>query len=271
MQGQGQSHTLGLVTSEGDIIKDLFHLHASAPAWSPNGTTIAFFGEDGIRDLGEAYEGGRGVWVIEMIDIEMGEYSNPRKLSGEDYVNNMTWSPDGEKLALEFAKPDSSREIIVIDKNGNKLHSFEGPEQPAWKADGKKLVVRACNPSCGLWQVSPDGKFDSEPLTDPDHASASFPALSRDGKYMTFSSKRDGDYDIYLLDLDTNELKQLTNRAGDDTTPVFSPDDQEIYIRTNHFGDWRIMVMALDGSNERIVKEEVGDSVDWGKARPAVY
>ena len=65
--------------------------------------------------------------------------------------------------------------------------------------------------------------------------------------------------------------ERLTFRPGTDTTPVFSPDGLEIYFRTDTSGSWQVRAMAIDGSHERIVKEDVGPSDDWGLARPAVH
>jgi hypothetical protein len=45
----------------------------------------------------------------------------------------------------------------------------------------------------------------------------------------------------------------------------------EIYFRTDTSGSWQIRALAVDGSRERLVKEDVGFSEDWGLARPAVH
>jgi Tol biopolymer transport system component len=76
-------------------------------------------------------------------------------------------------------------------------------------------------------------------------------------------------YRALLADLEA-ELVRLTNRPGTDTTPVFSPDGRELYIRTDAFGGWQITAMAVDGSNERTIRTDIGQSDDWGLARPAV-
>jgi hypothetical protein len=45
----------------------------------------------------------------------------------------------------------------------------------------------------------------------------------------------------------------------------------EIYFRTDTSGSWQVRALAVDGSRERLVKEDVGFSDDWGLARPAVH
>ncbi|HEY83553.1 MAG TPA: hypothetical protein G4N96_00360 [Chloroflexi bacterium] len=64
---------------------------------------------------------------------------------------------------------------------------------------------------------------------------------------------------------------RLTQRPGTDTTPVLSPDGLEIHFRTDAFGEWQIRAMAVDGSNERLIRDGVGPSDDWGLARPAIH
>lgn len=68
------------------------------------------------------------------------------------------------------------------------------------------------------------------------------------------------------------QIVRLTNQPGTDITPIFSPDGEEIYFRTDAFGDWRINAIRLDGSKEHLIREGVGGSSDdWGMARPAIH
>jgi TolB protein len=263
VQSNGQTHSLGIATSTGQSITNDLHRYAAAPAWSPNGAAIAFFGEPGIGELGEVYRQGEGIWTIDP------QGGNPRQLVNTDHVKNIAWSSDGSMLAYEFWQPDRSfHEVIIIDAgDGRLLHQFAG-EQPAWNPGSQSLIIKACNPGCGLWQVDLDGKTGQQ-ITF--HKTDSFPALSPDGQALSFASQRSGDWEIYRLELTSNELLRLTNRPGSDTTPVFSPDGQEIHLRTDAFGGWRITALSLDGSNERLIKEGVGPSDEWGLARPAVY
>ncbi len=272
VQSNGQTHSLGIVTSTGSPVDDDFHRHAAAPAWAPDRTEIAFFGKPGINELGGVFTAGEGVWIIDA------EREIPRQLLSTDHVKNIAWSPDGAKLAFEFGPPDRTHEIIVISSiDGEQISGFLGGEQPAWSPDNEKLVIKNCPPEpeedCGLWLVNVNG---SDGLQITSDSTDSYPTWSPDGRYLVFSSKnRDDDWEIYRLrmvgDTPQGQPQRLTDREGVDTTPVFSPDDREIYIRTNAFGGWRITAIRVDGSSERLVKEGVGPSDDWGLARPAVH
>ena len=264
VQSRDTNHDLGLVSSTGELLDAGLHPLAAAPAWSPNGAEVAFYGEQGISELGGIYAQGNGIWIIDI------QTRTPRLLFQVDHVRNMNWSADGSKLALEFGPQyDPTHAVVIVDaQGGRELNSFPG-EQPTWLPNSTELVIKSCQPECGLWQVG--GAIDKLLTRDP---TDSYPDVSSDGKYLVFSSRsRHTDWELYRLDLESPDAEplRLTNRPGTDTTPVFSPDGLEIYWRTDAFGDWQIMAMAVDGSNERVIRAGIGASDDWGLARPAVH
>lgn len=265
VQSHYGGHDLGLVSSTADMISESLHLKAAAPAWSPDGSQLAFFGVQGISELGGTYNQGNGVWLVDMVDSQP---QNPKQLMAQDHIKSLAWSPDGNRLAVEVGIPSTNFEIVVIDANdGQVLSRFPG-EQPAWSPDSQKLVIKSCQSDCGLWLVNADGSGGSQITFE---GTDSYPDWSQSGEFIAFSSHaRDGNWEIYLLDLTNNRITQVTHRPGTDTTPVFGPCGQEIYLRTDQYGSWWITAIKLDGSNEYKVKEGVGATTEWGLARPAV-
>ncbi|MCB0156292.1 MAG: PD40 domain-containing protein, partial [Anaerolineae bacterium] len=262
VQSNGATHNLGLVSSVGQLINGDLHRRASAPTWAPDGRRVAFYGEPGISDFGGIYAQGTGVWLI---DVPTGALE---LLYAVDHIHSMAWSPDGSKLALEVGPPGVTHQVFIINaETGEEISRFPG-EQPAWGPDGGELIIKSCNPECGLWRVGFDG--GSGRLLTPG-STDSYPTWSPDGRFIVYTSRAtSGDWEIYRLDLETNVVQPLTSRAGSDTTPVFSSDGREIYFRTDAYGAWRVMAMAIDGTGERLVQDDVGVSEDWGLARPAV-
>jgi Tol biopolymer transport system component len=262
VQSNDQIHHLGLVSSGGQDIELRLHEFAAAPAWSADGQRVAFFGESGISELGGIYSEGNGIWLIE---IQNRAVSQLRKV---DHVKNIAWSPDGLKLAFETGPPGVTHQVMVIDaRDGQELARFAG-EQPAWTPNSQTLAIKSCAPECGLWQVNLDGgggRLLTRDSTD------SYPAWSPDGRYLVFTSRgRSGDWELYRLTISNDSLRQLTQRPGTDITPAFSPDGIELYYRTDGFGTWQIRAMASDGSNDHLIRTNVGPSQDWGLARMSV-
>lgn len=265
VQSRTIEHDLSLVASDNRILNADLHGRAAAPAWSPDGTMLAFSGQSGISELGGIYGLGSGVWLVDVVSAQVG---NPRQFVAQDHVNNIAWSPDGTKLAFEVAAPGLPSEIRVVKvSDGQEVGRFTG-EQPAWYPDSQKLIIKSCTPDCGLWQVNLQGGSGRQ-ITSGD--TDSYPVWSPNGDYLAFSSQRDGNWEIYLLRQADGELLRLTRRPETDTTPVFDSCGQNIYLRTDAFGSWWITVMQLDGSDERKIQADVGPSEDWGLARPAVH
>ena len=79
------------------------------------------------------------------------------------------------------------------------------------------------------------------------------PACSPDGDHIAFASDRDGDLEIFVLNIDDGEERQLTDNDSVEGTPVWSPDGDRIAFASERYGlawsDTEIFVMDADGSN----------------------
>jgi len=86
------------------------------------------------------------------------------------------------------------------------------------------------------------------------------PALSPDGRKLAFSSHRDGNWEIYILD-ETGQLARLTYDTHFDGAPAWSPDGRYIAFESYRAGDLDIWVMKADGSELRnlTAEEPAGD------------
>ena len=94
-----------------------------------------------------------------------------------------------------------------------------------------------------------------------------FPSWSQRGNWIAFTSRRDGDYEIYIIHPDGTGLKRLTRSAGNDAHASFSPDGEWIAFATARGGSktkpcccrsilepyGEIAVMRLDGSEVHVL------------------
>lgn len=70
---------------------------------------------------------------------------------------------------------------------------------------------------------------------------------------IAFASDRDGDLEIYLMNADGSDIRQLTFNAATDDMPAFSPDGKKIAFVSNIDGDFEIFTINRDSSELRQV------------------
>ncbi len=85
--------------------------------------------------------------------------------------------------------------------------------------------------------------------------------ISRTGSQIAFSSNRDGDWEIYVMNADGSGQTRLTFDDGLDDSPSWSPDGLQIAFTSRRHGNSEIYVMDADGANQR--RLTVHDSSDW--------
>jgi dipeptidyl aminopeptidase/acylaminoacyl peptidase len=141
----------------------------AAPAWSPDGRTIAYKGGDDVADST------LGLWTVDVEDGGSRLVSEP--IGSDEDIGGVVWSPDGSSIAF-FVGPASGGafdvHIAAADGSGETLVTTAGPDEywPAWAPDGSRLAFdRVVVPSNNLVQVvvadpvtSTEVMLDSEPL-----------------------------------------------------------------------------------------------------------
>jgi TolB protein len=88
----------------------------------------------------------------------------------------------------------------------------------------------------------------------------SYPVLSPDGQKIVFESNRSGTSQVYLMDIDGGNLKQLTfHETRDNNCPVWSPDGKLIVFSSERDNDSEIYIMHADGSQQTRLTNQPGD------------
>jgi hypothetical protein len=76
-----------------------------------------------------------------------------------------------------------------------------------------------------------------------------YPAWSPDGTKIAFASNRDGDYEIFTMEIDGSNTVKLTDNNIDDNNPAWSFDGTKIAFSNNLNDNYEVYTMSADGSN----------------------
>ncbi len=92
-----------------------------------------------------------------------------------------------------------------------------------------------------------------------------WPKFSPDGSRIVFGSRRDDDFEIYIMNADGTAQQRLTSSPGVDAHPTFSPDGKRIAFTSNRDRDYEIYTMKTDGSDVRRITNKEGrdDFARW--------
>lgn len=167
-----------------------------SPAWSPDGTRLAF-----VRG-GQLYTMGA-------------DGSNPQALGINATVNfHISWSPDGTRIAFGAGNPAQVEIVTLADRSVAPLGSIPQAGNPTWSPDGSKLVFFESGTNA-LFVANADGSGAQQVTTCADPCTRDLePAWSRDGTYIAYTraSNTNGvlDQQIWVVPAAGGTARQVT-------------------------------------------------------------
>jgi TolB protein len=139
-------------------------------------------------------------------------------------------------------------------------------QSPSWLPDQRILYSGCWQNDCGIIVMRQDGTHPRQVVAGSTEINAE---ASPDGRQIVLMSLRDGNWEVYLADLDGNNLRRLTRDPGNDGLPTWSPDGQYIAFVTDRDGPWAVWVMHPNGSGQHRLFD-LGGPLD-GRVRNAVW
>ncbi|MFP4037630.1 MAG: Tol-Pal system beta propeller repeat protein TolB, partial [Desulfobacteraceae bacterium] len=135
-----------------------------------------------------------------------------------------SFSPDGLKLAF-VSNRSGSPQIYVYDlKTGEERRiTYEGNynTSPSWSSRNRIAYAGMNNGRFDIFTINPDGS-DLQNLTKG-RGNNEDPCWSQDGRYIVFSSNREGRYHLHLMTAGGRLQKRITFQDGEQTSPSWSP------------------------------------------------
>ncbi len=211
------------------------------PALSPAGEFVAFTMEiDGVQEIFVAPDTGGEVFQV--------------TLTNASETRGVAWHPDGETLAY-YSNADGDFDIYTVlytrSDPINLTQNNADDRYPSWSPDGKYLAIASDRYSTGnlevfvinyAGEVVPPDEFGRTPfsgecqLTDASGDSYS-PAWSPDGKHIAFITTREQDADLYIMNADGSNERNLSvgdnNVDWQERNPSWSPDGNWIMVSSN--------------------------------------
>jgi Tol biopolymer transport system component len=233
-------HVHRLVDEKGDPSSPAGLFFQVEPAWSPDGSRIAFASK---RD------GTSHIYVMQA------DGSGTRRLTDtakED--DHPSWSPDGTRIV--FAREGALFAVPVAGGKARRVgRGFGNAADPAWSSSGTIAYdYRAPGYSIReLWEMSGTGSGIRR-VTALRHVSA-LPAWSADGRRLAFQSNARGSrYEIYTIGAGGSGLRQETGSDADAITPAWSPDGKLTFSR-----DGAIWTKDTAGDETRLTSGDGND------------
>jgi Tol biopolymer transport system component len=206
--------------------------------------------------------------------------SDQRNVSGAPALDDSpVWAPDGRQIAF-LSRRDGKQEIYVVNSDGSGLRNLtRSPEHefaPAWSPDGRKIAFTRSRDyfrrgNVALYVINADGsgerrltqtrgRHDGNPVW-------SYPGSavwSPDGRLLAFAAKRDGNFDVYVLNADGSGLRNLTHNPAPDFFHAWLPDGRIVFF-SKRDETWQLYVMNADGSGLQNLTRDLGLGA-WGAA-----
>lgn len=162
-------------------------------------------------------------------------------------------------------KPDGSEQqpasMDLIQRMGDLY------QQQQWSPDGQQLLyVQQVSEqaSTNIFKVRSDlpSTWDRDIMLTDYIGTEYDPVWSADGRMIAFVSNHTGNDEIWTMDAEGGNHRQLTSNGWQwDKHPSFSPDGTQIVFYSNTSGARQIWTMNVDGGSQRNISNN--DSEDW--------
>jgi Tol biopolymer transport system component/DNA-binding winged helix-turn-helix (wHTH) protein len=179
----------------------------------------------------------------------------------QDYGFSLNLSADSNALLAKLATVESSIWIAPAENPaGARQITFssvghEGWYGIDWTSDGKIIYTKRVDQSLTIWSMDTLGA-NAVQLT-----SAGFlderPSATADGKYIVFQSNRSGETEIWRMNANGTDLRQITF-DGKNTVPHCTPDSKTIVYMHNAEGkNFAYRISIEGGEAEKITDAEI--------------
>jgi len=230
------------------------------PHWSPDASRIAFTCFQPVSGITSAQ--------ICMYSFDTNKIVSFARFRGTNITP--TWSPDGSQVMFSSSMQGNPA-LYVADASGNRpkrlTFANNGADtSPAWNPKTGQSVAfvsdRAGTPQ--LYLMNADGT-NTQRIDLPDMGYVIDPAWSPNGQLLAFSWRRpSGNYDLYIMDVASRQLLEVTRDQGRNERPAWAPDGRHLVFESTRTGTRQIWTMLADGSQaHQLTTSGHNESPNW--------
>ena len=234
----------------------------SQPRWSADSKQLAF-----ISDM----SGSRQIHLHYLAENKTAQLSSLRQSP-----SNLTWAPNGKQLAftmnVDAREADVKQRVKKVKKPAGAKWSEPAIvlDRARYQADGqgflkprfRQVFLLATSGGTARQLTSGDFHYGSDLSFTPDSTALVFSAnLDPEWEFQPRDSN------LYRLDLASGKLSTLTSMAGDETSPVFSPDGKQLAFlwQSNAlvpYSNSKLKVLALNNNTINDIAADFDRSID---------
>jgi Tol biopolymer transport system component len=172
---------------------------------------------------------------------------------------------------------DGNNEIYIMEKDGKGAENISNNEAqdglPNWSAKKRSIVFLSTreSTSASIYRMNVFGSGLEALVTDMPIV-ATIPKWSPDGKWIAFDSGLSGTSDVYLINVKTGELKNLTDHPSSDRFYDWSPDSKNILLVSTRedtlTGNPCLYTLGIDENSELVKLTEPDSANVWASWSP---